>query len=45
MTSQLLTPLPASKSQCTTEELRQHALMAMARVTGPDVLFNTQTAL
>ena len=30
------TQLPASKALCTTQELRQHALMAMARVTEPD---------
>ena len=30
------THLPASKDLCTTQKLRQHALMAMAQVTEPD---------
>ena len=30
------TPLPARKALCSTEELRQHALVAMARVTEPE---------
>ncbi|KAK8376776.1 hypothetical protein O3P69_009998 [Scylla paramamosain] len=30
------TQLPASKALCAVEEMRQHAFMAMAQVTGPD---------
>lgn len=30
------TQLPANNSQCTTEELRQYALMTIAKVTEPD---------